>query len=134
MTASLYQGTMRPMQMFGMFFIVDMLLRVTGGEKMSPSLLLAQALVHRQAPQWVGAPQKEFAWWLGLGLALTACMTMSFLAAPLWVTLMLCSICLTFLFLEAAFGYCVGCKLQARFGKSAPQYCHGGVCPTPHGK
>ncbi|MCW5954727.1 MAG: DUF4395 family protein, partial [Propionibacteriaceae bacterium] len=57
------------------------------------------------------------------------------LAAPLWVTLALCSLCLTLLFLETAFGICVGCALQTRFGKQRPMYCPGDSCdltPSQH--
>ncbi len=126
-----HQGSMRPLQAFGMFFVVDMLLRLTGGESLSPTLLVSQGLVRRWQPNWVGAPQKEFAWWLGLGLATTSCLSMSILRAPLWVTLTLCSTCLLLLFLEAVFGYCVGCQLQARLSETAPQHCANGACPNP---
>lgn len=121
----------RPLQPFGMLFMVDMLLRVTAGDRWSPTMALGRLAVRRQSPEWVGATQKEFAWWLGFGLAATSCVTMGLLAAPLWVTLALCSVCLTLLFLETAFGICVGCALQRRFGKRPPRYCAGGSCELP---
>lgn len=120
------------MQPFGLVFMIDMLIRVLAGDRWSPSLALGRVAVRRQRPEWVGAQQKAFAWWLGFGLALVSCSTMGLFAAPLWVTLALCSVCLTFLFLETAFGICVGCALQARFGKTAPRYCAGGTCDVPH--
>ncbi len=86
--------------------------------------------VRGQRPEWVGAPQKVFAWWLGFALALISCASMGLFAAPLWLTLALCSVCLVLLFLETAFGICVGCALQARFSKDAPMYCPGGSCET----
>lgn len=122
-----FTGSMQPLQHFGMFFMVDMLLRVAVGDR-SPTLVLGRLVVSGQRPEWVGAPQKEFAWWLGFGLALVSCTSMSLFATPLWVTLALCGICLTLLFLETAFGICVGCALQARFGKQPPRYCPGNTC------
>src|SRR5690606_19365407 len=57
---------------FGMFFIVDMALRIILGDRWSPSLALGRLIVIRQKPEWVGARQKEFAWWLGFVLATVA--------------------------------------------------------------
>jgi hypothetical protein len=94
-------------------------------------MALGALIVRRQRPEWVGAEQKRFAWWLGAGLASVSCVAMGFLGAPLGVTLALCSVCLAILFLEAAFGICVGCALQARFGRTAPRYCPGDSCPAP---
>lgn len=125
------EQSVRPLQPFGLFFVLDMLVRVLIGDRWSPTLVIGRLVVRGQRPEWVGAEQKTFAWWLGGGLAATSCMTMGVFAAPLWVTLALCSVCLTLLFLETAFGICVGCALQARFGKRAPQYCPGGSCDRP---
>lgn len=123
-------GSTGPLKPFGMFFIFDMLLRVTVGDRWSPTLGLGRLIVIRQKPEWVGARQKEFAWWLGLMLALISCTTMGLLAAPLWVTLALCGLCLSLLFIETAFGICVGCTLQSLFGKTRPRYCPGDTCGT----
>lgn len=35
------------------------------------------------------------------------------------------------LFLETAFGICVGCSLQSKLSKAAPQHCPGGTCEVP---
>ena len=126
--SAIHMGSAEPLKPFGAIFIIDMLIRVIVGDRYAPSLVLGKLAVSRQQPEWVGAPQKVFAWWLGYGMGLTACLATGLLQAPLWVTLALCGICLVFLFLEAAFGICVGCKLQAFFTKTPPQYCPGGVC------
>lgn len=126
--AALNAGSQQPLQPFGFFFMVDMLLRVLAGEKWSLTMALGAWIVRRQKPEWVGASQKNFAWWLGFGLAFTSCLTMGLLNAPLTITLALCSVCLSLLFLETAFGICVGCALQSRFGRTAPQYCPGDSC------
>ena len=109
---------------------IAMLRRVTAGDRWSPTLTLGRLVVYRQQPEWVGAPQKAFAWWLGFALALVACSSMGLLAAPLWLTLALCGLCLSLLFLETAFGICVGCALQRVLSKTSPQYCPGGTCTT----
>lgn len=126
--AAIASGTSAPLQPFGLLFMFDMLLRVTLGDRWSPALALGRLVVRGQQPEWVGAPQKTFAWWLGLGLAFVSCASMGLFAAPLWLTLALCSVCLTLLFLETAFGICVGCALQARFGRTPPEHCPGGTC------
>lgn len=125
---ALFTGSMQPLQPFGMFFMIDMALRLTAGDRWSPTLLLGRLAVTGQRPEWVGAPQKKFAWWLGFVLAFVSCAGMGLIAAPLWLILALCGLCLSLLFLETAFGVCVGCALQARFGKQVPMYCPGGTC------
>lgn len=77
----------------------------------------------------MGAPQKHRAWTLGAALAFLSCgVGMGFLGAPLTATLALCSLCLSMLFLEAAFGYCVGCRLHQRFSRAPTMHCAGGSC------
>lgn len=124
-------GSADPLKPFGALFIIDMFIRVTAGEKWAPSLALGALFVRRQTPEWVGAPQKLFAWWMGYGMGVVACAATGIFQAPLWVTLVLCGLCLSFLFLEVAFGICVGCKLQALFSRRPPMYCAGGTCAAP---
>lgn len=119
------------MKPFGFIFMWDMLARTSLGERLSPSLLIGGWLVRHKEPYWVGAKAKTFAWYLGLGMALAACFTMGWLAAPAWVTLAICGVCITVLFLEAAFGICVGCRLQAILSNDPPEHCPGGTCPIP---
>jgi len=40
----------------------------------------------------------------------------------------ICLVCLLFLFFEAAFGICLGCKLYALVARQEPEYCPGEVC------
>lgn len=44
------------------------------------------------------------------------------------LTLIICIICLSLLFLETAFGICIGCKLYNLINKDKAKYCPGGVC------
>ena len=124
-------GPAEPLKPFGALFMIDMFIRVTAGEKWAPSLALGALFVRRQTPEWVGAPQKLFAWWMGYGMGVVACAATGLFQAPLWVTLALCGLCLSFLFLEVAFGICVGCKLQALFSRRPPMYCAGDTCAAP---
>lgn len=120
------------MKPFGFFFMFDMFMRTSFGEKYSPTLIVGGWLVRGRKPQWVGAKAKTFAWYLGLGMALAACFSMGWLAAPAWVSLAICAACVSFLFLEAAFGICAGCHLQRLLSNDPPEYCPGGTCPVPH--
>lgn len=126
--SAFFTWSMQPLRPFGMFFMFDRMLRVIAGDRWSPSLALGGLIVRRQRPEWVGASQKEFAWWLGFALAAISCASMGLFAASHWIPLALCGIRLTLLFAETAFGICVGCALQARFGKQSPMHCPGGNC------
>lgn len=127
MTAILTQDQ-QPIRGFALLFLIDMHLRLFVSPNFSPTLRIARVIVRNQKPEWVGASQKRYAWGLGLGMALLGCFGMGLLGAPMLLVLVLCSLCQAFLFLEAAFGICVGCKLQRLFGKTEPQYCPGGTC------
>jgi len=94
----------------------------------SPFLLLGRVFVRNQKPEYVGAVQKRFAWLLGWIL---------FLPMMNWFVLhwditfykvLLCVVCLSVIFLESAFGICIGCKLYPLFTRNKAQHCPGGVC------
>ena len=121
-------GVAQPMRGFAILFLFDMLIRLFISPRFSPTMALGRLIVLRQRPEFVGAPQKRFAWGLGLAIALITCFTMGWLAAPLWFVLILCGICMTVLFLETAFGICIGCELQKRISRTPPQYCPGDSC------
>jgi len=44
------------------------------------------------------------------------------------ITGLICFICLIFLFFEAVFGICLGCKIYPWFYKDKVQYCPGEIC------
>lgn len=127
MTAALI-GEFRPLRLFGVIFVFDMMIRLTIGTRFAPSLLLGSLIVRWQRPEWVGASQKTVAWSMGLGMALLTCFAMGWLGLPAQITLALCGVCLSMLFLEAAFGICVVCELQHRFGRTKPTRCAGDRC------
>lgn len=125
-------GDRNMLKPFGIYFMFDMATRLFLGERFAPSLIIGKFIVRKQRPEWVGASQKVWAWWLGYGMALTSCFAMGYFGAPLAVLLALCGLCVSFLFFEAAFGICVGCSLQKVFSKTKPQYCAGGSCEVDH--
>ena len=115
-------------QDFIFIFLADMLVRIFVSPKYSPSLALGRLAVYHQRPEWVSARPKRFAWTIGYVLALATCFAFGQLQAPMWVVFSMCGLCLGMLFLETAFGICVGCVLQQRFSKKKPELCPGDSC------
>jgi hypothetical protein len=82
--------------------------------RFAPSVMLASFLVRKQEPQPIGAVQKKFAWSLGLALSASIFVLSLYLQNDKTYfepTCFLCNICLMLLYLETAFGICIGCKL-----------------------
>jgi hypothetical protein len=125
---ALTTGNYMPMRAFGVAFMVDMILRLFVTTKWVPSLLIASWIVRPQRPEWVDAAPKKFAWWLGLIMVMSSCYAMGLFAMTGWLPLALCAICISLLFVESAFGICVGCELARRFSKNKPRLCPGDVC------
>lgn len=118
----------RFMQGFAVIFLFDMIIRLTVSPKYSPTMFLGRIAVYRQKPEWVSARPKRFAWGLGFVLALTTCFLMGRVGAPLPYIFAMCGVCMTVLFLETAFGICVGCILQQRITGKKPELCPGDSC------
>ena len=57
------------LQSVSTLFFVEFLTRLTLGLRYSPIGVIARAMTLRQAPDWVSAKPKRFAWTLGLGMA-----------------------------------------------------------------
>ena len=76
-------------------------------------------------PEYVGARQKRFAWIIGLVLAATMFVFLVVVNAFSPITGITCLICLLFLYFEAVFGICLGCKFYPLFFKEKVQYCPG---------
>lgn len=125
---SWYTGDVQPLRAFAIIFLIDMGIRVAVNHRFAPSMALGALIVRRQRPEWVGAAQKGLAWWLGFGIAFIACLGIGFGGLPAAFMFAMCGLCLFLMFLEAAFGICVGCELYRRFSKTPPQLCPGDVC------
>ena len=109
-------------------FLTDMLIRVLINPKFSPSLIIGRMIVRRQVPEYVGAPQKKFAWIIGVAIAGIMFILMIVVNSYSPITGILCFVCLIFLFFESAFGICLGCKFYPLFFKEKVQYCPGEIC------
>lgn len=121
-------GNFYVIKLFIIIFIIDFIVRIFINPKYAPSLILGRMAVSKQKPEYVGAPQKRFAWILGLALALFMFFTTVLGTVSMVLSCLVCLVCLVLLFFESAFGICVGCKIYNLFNKEKAQLCPGGVC------
>ena len=124
----LFKGNFVPIKYFISFFVADLLTRLLIDPSLAPSLIIGRIIVRNQTPEWVGAAQKQFAWVIGLVLSMTMFVFFIIINAYGPFTGITCLICLIFLFFEASFGICLGCKVYPLFFRQKPQYCPGEVC------
>ena len=109
-------------------FLTDILIRVFINPKYAPTLILGRLIVRNQVPEYVGAQQKKVAWIIGIVLASVFFTLTVVVNSYSPITGIICFICLIFLFFEAAFGICLGCKFYSMVYKDKAQYCPGEVC------
>ncbi|HMH31581.1 MAG TPA: DUF4395 domain-containing protein [Puia sp.] len=124
----LFKGNFVPVKYVITIFLTDFIIRVFINPKFSPSLIIGRLIVRNQAPEYVGAKQKKFAWIIGVALSATMFIFLVLVNAYSPITGIVCLICLVFLFFESAFGICLGCKFYSLFFKEKAQYCPGEVC------
>jgi hypothetical protein len=127
-------GNFRLTRIFVIAFLIDFTIRIFINPKYSPSMILGRLAVRKQKPEWVGAPQKRFAWAVGwlLALAMLYLIVINNVVGP--VNLLVCATCLLLMFFESAFGICLACKIYNAFSVNQAQHCPGGVCEVfaPH--
>lgn len=123
-------GDFRFTRVFVVAFLIDFSVRIFINPKYAPSMVLGRLMVRKQQPEYVGAPQKRFAWAIGwtLALAMLFLVVINRVIGP--INLIICSTCLLLMFFETAFGICIGCKIYNLFGRRQAQLCPGGVCET----
>lgn len=109
-------------------FLSDISVRVFINPKYAPTLIIGRWIVRNQVPEYVGAPQKKFAWIIGFVLAITMFVLLVLVNSYSPITGLICFVCLIFLFFETSFGICLGCKFYPLFFKDKVQYCPGEVC------
>lgn len=121
-------GNFQPTRLFVLGFLVDFTIRVFINPGLAPSLIIGQWIVRKQQPEWVGAPQKRFAWVIGFLLALIMwyLVVLNNVIGP--INLVVCALCLSLLFFETAFGICIGCTLYQFIRQKKAQLCPGAVC------
>src|SRR5579872_456321 len=59
-------GNFVPIKYVATLFLTDFIIRVFVSPRFSPTLIIGRLIVRNQAPEYVGAPQKKFAWVIGL--------------------------------------------------------------------
>jgi len=96
------------------FLMLSFAIAVFINPNFSPTILIARLFTFKQSPLPIGAVQKRFAWSLGLGLTIVVFILSLYLLNDVSYfdpVCLLCIVCLILLYLETAFGICVGCKL-----------------------
>jgi len=109
------------------FLWFDFLARVVS-PKYSPSMLLGKFIVRNQKPEYVGGLQKRFAWTLGWLISFPMVWWFVIHWDITFYKVLICVLCLTLMFLETAFGVCVGCMIYKALLQKNPEHCPGGVC------
>jgi hypothetical protein len=109
------------------FLFLDFTLRMIS-PKYSPSLLLGKLVTQHQKPEYTGGLQKRFAWTLGWFISLPMMWWFVIHWDITFYKVLVCILCLTLMFLEAAFSVCVGCMIYKWIVREDPQHCPGGVC------
>jgi hypothetical protein len=95
------------------FLLLNFILGIFINPKFSPTIFIGYLFVRKQSALPIGAIQKKFAWSLGLVLSsLIFGLSFKLMADVTYFepVCMLCLICLVILYLETAFGICLGCK------------------------
>ncbi|MBT3416734.1 DUF4395 domain-containing protein [Candidatus Woesearchaeota archaeon] len=121
-------GNFNILKIFIITFLIDFFIRIFINPKYSPSIILGRIMVRNQKPEYVGAPQKRFAWGIGFILAITMffIVVVNNILGP--INLFICLACLILLFFETAFGICIGCIVYNLFNKERAKLCPGGIC------
>jgi hypothetical protein len=126
-----------PLRVVATFFFVEFLIRVTAGLRYSPVGVVSRWMTQRQAPEWVSAKPKRFAWTMGLVLA-GAMTIITNSGVTGWLPRTICLICLLLMWLEAVLGICLGCEIHGvlvRRGWTekdpAFEVCAHGACELP---
>lgn len=127
LTNAVYTQSLTMMKFVVTIFLFDFFVRLFVNPKFSPTMIIGRWVVSNQEPEYVGARQKRFAWGLGVLMALPMFFVIhADIRGP--ITLSVCMICLTLMFLETSFGICIGCKLYNVFHKEKATLCPGGTC------
>jgi len=123
-----YEGDFFMVKYVVTLFLTDFIIRVLINPKFSPTLILGRWFVRNQAPEYVGAAQKKFAWKIGLLFSSIIFLHLVVFNGYSIINGLICLACLIFLFFETAFGICIACKFYNWFYKDKALYCPGNAC------
>ncbi len=113
------------------FLFIDFTARVIS-PRYSPSLMLGKFFVRNQKPEYVGGLQKRFAWTIGWFISWPMMYWFVYHWDITFYKVLICILCLSLMFLEAAFSVCVGCIIYKMFVNKNPEHCPGGTCELQH--
>ena len=127
-------GNNEPTKLMVTVFLIDFFIRIIINPKYSPSMIAGRWVVNNQTPEYVGAPQKRWAWAFGFILAaiMFYLVVLNNIRGP--INILTCGLCLSLLFFEAVFGICAGCKVYNWFHKEGAKYCPGDSCEINKGR
>lgn len=63
-------GNFEVLKVFVVIFFIDFTIRLFVNPQLAPSMILGRIAIHKQVPEYAGAPQKRFAWAIGWIMAL----------------------------------------------------------------
>jgi len=115
-------------KIFVTLFMLDFFIRIFINPKYAPSLILGRFFTKKQTPEYVGAPQKRFAWSIGFVLSVIMFVIIVLLEIMTPIKIVICLVCIGLLFSETAFGICLGCIIYHQVYSKSPKYCPGNVC------
>ncbi|MCB4744879.1 MAG: DUF4395 domain-containing protein [Sulfurovum sp.] len=115
-------------KIFVTFFMLDFFMRIFINPKYAPTLILGRFFVRNQIPEYVGAPQKRFAWLIGFVLSVVMFFIIVVFEIMTPIKIVICLTCIALLFSETAFGICLGCVIYHKVYYKSPKYCPGNAC------
>ncbi len=121
-------GNFVPVKYVLSVFVGEFSIRLFIGPRFAPLLIMGRLIVSNQNPEYVGAAQKKFAWYIGFVISAIMFLLLVVGNAYSPITGFACLICLILMFFESAFGICLGCKLYGIVKKEKAQYCPGEIC------
>lgn len=104
-------GNFVPVKYVLSIFVLEFSIRLFITPKLAPLLIIGRFIVNNQNPEYVGAAQKKFAWYIGFVISTVMFFLLVVFNAYSPITGITCFICLILMFFESAFGICLGCKL-----------------------
>lgn len=130
-------GAWLPIRVVAVALFVEFLIRVTAGLGHSPMGRLAGWVARREAPEWVSAKPKRFAWTLALVMSLVLSLVLAGGVRGA-LPLAMFSVFVTLMWCEAVLGLCLGCEIHGllvRRGWAARdeafEVCAQGACLPP---
>lgn len=118
-------GNYEILKVFVVIFFLDFTIRLFVNPRFAPSMILRRIAVRAQVPEYAGAPQKRFAWAIGWVMSLMMIIIVIGFDMRGMFNLIMCSLCLVFMFFESVFGICVGCRMYTFFTHKKAKLCPG---------